>query len=78
MVHQVLVSAARDLSRPTTETREPSVGIMPAGSPDLSPYVSDKPADWRQVVEKRIQSKTRRLRKVFAAGRYLYLPFVGI
>lgn len=77
MVHQVLVFAAQELSRPTVEQREPSAVVTPIGSSDLSPNVSDKPADWRQEVEKRIQSKTRRLRKVSAAGRYLSLLFVA-
>lgn len=77
-MHQVLVFAAQELSRPTTEKSEPSVGVTPTGSSDLSLYVSDKPADWRQEVEKRIQNKTRRLRKVSAADRYLYLQDVGI
>lgn len=76
---QVLVLAAQELSRPTTAKREPLVGgVTPTSSSDLSPYVSDKPANWRQEVEKRIQSKTRRLRKVFAADGYLYLPFSGV
>lgn len=74
----MLVFAAQELSRPTTEKREPPVGIIPTGSSDLSPYVSDKPVEWRQEVEKRIQSKTRRLRKVSRADTYLYLTFVGI
>lgn len=77
VVHQVLVFAAQELSRPTVEQREPSAVVTPIGSSDLSPNVSDKPADWRQEVEKRIQSKTRRLRKVSAAGRYLSLLFVA-
>ncbi|CAG04350.1 unnamed protein product, partial [Tetraodon nigroviridis] len=59
---EVLVFAAQELSRPSADRREPSVGVTPTGS-DLSPYVSDKPADWRQEVEERIRSKTRRLRK---------------
>uniref|UniRef100_A0A674PQ96 Telomere length regulation protein TEL2 homolog n=1 Tax=Takifugu rubripes TaxID=31033 RepID=A0A674PQ96_TAKRU len=60
---EVLVFAARELSSPVSEKRDPSVGVAATGSSGLSPYVNDKPVDWRQEVEKRIQSKTRRLRK---------------
>lgn len=72
-LYQVLVFAARELSRPITGKTDPSVGSAAAASSDSSPYISDKPADWRQEVEKRIQSKTRRLRKVPAADLRLCL-----
>lgn len=78
VAHQVLVFAARELSSPVSDKRDASVGVAATGSSDLSPYVNDKPVDWRQEVEKRIQSKTRRLRKVAAAGGHLYRAFVFI
>lgn len=34
-----------------------------AASTDVTPYPGDNPVHWRQEVEKRIQSKTKRLRK---------------
>lgn len=73
LVHQVLALAAQELSKPITEKREPSMGI--AASTDLTPHPDDKPVHWRQEVEKRIQSKTRRLRKVVAVDRHFFLPF---
>lgn len=78
VVHQVLVFAAQELSRPISEKTDPPVGVAATGISDLSPYVHDKPVDWRQEVEKRIQSKTRRLTKVSAADRHLSLSFVAI
>lgn len=78
LVHQVLVFAAQELSRPIIEKKDPSVGIADTGSSELSPYINDKPVDWRQEVEKRIQSKTRRLRRVSAADGHLYLSFIFI
>jgi len=59
---QVLTLAAQELSKPITGERTPAVGA--AAAADLTPYPGDDPAEWRDVVEKRIQSKTRRLRKV--------------
>lgn len=73
LVHQVLALAAQELSKPITEKRDPSMGI--AASTDLTPHPDDKPVHWRQEVEKRIQSKTRRLRKVVAVDRHFFLPF---
>ncbi|XP_039992125.1 telomere length regulation protein TEL2 homolog isoform X2 [Xiphias gladius] len=58
---EVLAHAAQELSKPVTEKRDPSTGT--AASTDLIPYPGDNPVHWRQVVEKRIQSKTKRLRK---------------
>ncbi|KAM8729662.1 telomere length regulation protein TEL2 homolog isoform 1-T3 [Acanthopagrus schlegelii] len=58
---EVLAMAAQELSKPVTEKRDPSVGI--AASTDLTPYPGDNPVHWRQEVERRIQSKTKRLRK---------------
>uniref|UniRef100_A0A671WUK8 Telomere length regulation protein TEL2 homolog n=1 Tax=Sparus aurata TaxID=8175 RepID=A0A671WUK8_SPAAU len=58
---EVLAMAAQELSKPITEKRDPSVGIV--ASTDLTPYPGDNPVHWRQEVEKRIQSKTKRLRK---------------
>ncbi|XP_041818548.1 telomere length regulation protein TEL2 homolog [Chelmon rostratus] len=58
---EVLALAAQELSKPITKKRDPSVGI--AASTDVTPYPGDNPVHWRQEVEKRIQSKTKRLRK---------------
>ena len=70
-VYQVLAMAAQELSKPITEKRDPSVGI--ATSTDLTPYPGDNPVHWRQEVEKRIQSKTKRLRKVVKVdGHFLF------
>ncbi|XP_033466669.1 telomere length regulation protein TEL2 homolog [Epinephelus lanceolatus] len=58
---EVLALAAQELSKPVSEKRNPSIGV--AASTDLTPYPGDNPVHWRQVVEKRIQSKTKRLSK---------------
>ncbi|XP_022598646.1 telomere length regulation protein TEL2 homolog [Seriola dumerili] len=58
---EVLALAAQELSKPITEKRDPSTGT--AASTDLTAYPGDNPVHWRQVVEKRIQSKTKRLSK---------------
>ncbi|XP_070847570.1 telomere length regulation protein TEL2 homolog [Chaetodon trifascialis] len=58
---EVLALAAQELSKPITEKRGPSAGI--AASTDVTPYPGDNPVHWRQEVEKRIQSKTKRFRK---------------
>ncbi|XP_026206844.1 telomere length regulation protein TEL2 homolog [Anabas testudineus] len=58
---EVLALAAQELSKPITERSDPSIGA--AASSDLTPHAGDNPAHWRQVVEKRIQSKTKRLSK---------------
>ncbi|TMS21900.1 Telomere length regulation protein TEL2-like protein [Larimichthys crocea] len=58
---EVLALAAQELSKPITEKKDPCMSI--AASTDLTPYPGDNPVHWRQEVEKRIQSKTRRLRK---------------
>ncbi|XP_049915848.1 telomere length regulation protein TEL2 homolog isoform X1 [Epinephelus moara] len=58
---EVLALAAQELSKPVSEKRNPSVGV--AASTDLTPYPGDNPVHWRQVVEKRIQSKTKRFSK---------------
>ncbi|XP_019938259.2 telomere length regulation protein TEL2 homolog isoform X1 [Paralichthys olivaceus] len=58
---EVLALAAQELSKPITEKRLPSIGS--AAIADLTPYPGDNPVHWRQVVEQRIQSKTKRLSK---------------
>ncbi|XP_060950973.1 telomere length regulation protein TEL2 homolog [Limanda limanda] len=58
---EVLALAAQELSKPITEKRVPSIGS--AAFADLTPYPGDNPVHWRQVVEQRIQSKTKRLSK---------------
>ncbi|KAM4525030.1 telomere length regulation protein TEL2 homolog isoform 1-T2 [Odontesthes bonariensis] len=60
-VLEVLAIAAQELSTPITHKT-----AAPAGSAttvELTPYPGDNPVHWRQVVEKRIQSKTRRISK---------------
>lgn len=62
LVKQVLALAAQELSKPNTQKK--NLPVVSA-STDLSPrHGSDLPVDWRQEVERRIQSKTRRLTKV--------------
>ena len=63
LTHQVLAMAAKELSKPVTEKTDPPAAV--ASSPDMTPYLNDKP-HWRQQVEKRIQSNTRHFRKVAA------------
>nr|XP_020462027.1 telomere length regulation protein TEL2 homolog [Monopterus albus]XP_020462029.1 telomere length regulation protein TEL2 homolog [Monopterus albus] len=58
---EVLALAAQELSKPITEKREPVTSTD--GSTAVTPYPIDSPVHWRQVVEKRIQSKTKRLSK---------------
>ncbi|KAK5850709.1 hypothetical protein PBY51_001563 [Eleginops maclovinus] len=58
---EVLALAAQELSKPITAERSPPVGVPV--STDLTPYPGDNPVHWRQVVERRIQSKTKRLTK---------------
>ncbi|XP_074475361.1 telomere length regulation protein TEL2 homolog isoform X2 [Sebastes fasciatus] len=58
---EVLALAAQELSKPITEKRNPSLGV--SACTDLTPYPGDNPVHWRQVVEKRIQSKTKYLTK---------------
>ncbi|XP_034564097.1 telomere length regulation protein TEL2 homolog [Notolabrus celidotus] len=60
---EVLSLAAQELSKPNKETRERCSLISNSASTDLTPYPGDNPVHWRQEVEKRIQSKTRRLSK---------------
>ncbi|KAM7381799.1 hypothetical protein PAMA_012583 [Pampus argenteus] len=58
---EVLALAAQELSKPITGNRDLSLGV--AATTDVTPYPGDNPVHWRQVVEKRIQSKTKRLSK---------------
>uniref|UniRef100_A0AAQ4NW46 Telomere length regulation protein TEL2 homolog n=1 Tax=Gasterosteus aculeatus aculeatus TaxID=481459 RepID=A0AAQ4NW46_GASAC len=61
---EVLTLAAQELSKPIAETRNPPMGV--SGAPESTPYPGDNPVHWREVVQKRIDSKTKRLRKVGA------------
>ncbi|XP_054622909.1 telomere length regulation protein TEL2 homolog [Dunckerocampus dactyliophorus] len=54
---EVLAAAAQELSKPTPGNTDPTV------APDLTPYSSNNTAHWQQVVEKRIQAKTKRISK---------------
>ncbi|KAF7660359.1 hypothetical protein LDENG_00283310 [Lucifuga dentata] len=58
---EVLAMAAQELSHPITDKGQPSNTIV--ATHDLTPYPGDNPTHWRQVVEKRIQSKTKHLSK---------------
>uniref|UniRef100_A0A8C4E730 Telomere length regulation protein TEL2 homolog n=1 Tax=Dicentrarchus labrax TaxID=13489 RepID=A0A8C4E730_DICLA len=69
---EVLALAAQELSKPITEKGNSSIGI--AASTDLTPYPGDNPVHWRQEVEKRIQSKTKRLRKVVKENIFISTP----
>lgn len=73
LVSQVLALAAQELCSPGTQKKAPPAVSV---SDDLSPRGScDKPVAWRQEVERRIQSKTRRLTKVVTAFRHMGLFF---
>uniref|UniRef100_A0A7N8YAF3 Telomere length regulation protein TEL2 homolog n=1 Tax=Mastacembelus armatus TaxID=205130 RepID=A0A7N8YAF3_9TELE len=56
---EVLALAAQELAKPVTVKRDPSTDT----TAHLTPYPGDNPVHWRQVIEKRIQSKTKRLSK---------------
>ncbi|XP_013863647.1 telomere length regulation protein TEL2 homolog [Austrofundulus limnaeus] len=58
---EVLALAAQELSAPISDKNVSSSGGRT--SAELSLHQSDDPAHWRQVVEKRIQSKTKRISK---------------
>lgn len=70
LASQVLALAAQELSRPVTQNKAPAAI---SASDDLSPHGSgdDKPLDWRQEVERRIQTKTRRITKVETSFRHM-------
>uniref|UniRef100_A0A8C5EG07 Telomere length regulation protein TEL2 homolog n=1 Tax=Gouania willdenowi TaxID=441366 RepID=A0A8C5EG07_GOUWI len=59
---EVLVAAAQELSLPTTDKKNSSI-ISALDVAELPPFQGHDPVHWRQVVEKRIQSKTRRISK---------------
>ncbi|XP_077358573.1 telomere length regulation protein TEL2 homolog isoform X2 [Festucalex cinctus] len=54
---EVLVLAAQELSKPNPGNTEPNV------TTDLAPYPANNTAHWQQVVDKRIQAKTKRISK---------------
>ncbi|KAM4623576.1 telomere length regulation protein TEL2 homolog [Polymixia lowei] len=58
---EVLAMSAQELSRPVADARGPSEGVSPIT--DVTSYPGDDPVHWRQVVERRIQSKTKRISK---------------
>ncbi|XP_069011881.1 telomere length regulation protein TEL2 homolog [Embiotoca jacksoni] len=77
---EILAIAAQELSRPITDKKDPSISA--ASITELTPYPGDNPVHWRQVVEKRIQSKTKRLSKgaaqpVAKATPNRYAPVAG-
>uniref|UniRef100_A0AAX7VKM6 Telomere length regulation protein TEL2 homolog n=1 Tax=Astatotilapia calliptera TaxID=8154 RepID=A0AAX7VKM6_ASTCA len=69
---EVLALAAQELSKPVTEKKAAS--ISSATTAESTPYLGDNPVHWQQVVEKRIQSKTKRLTKVLPATPNRYAP----
>ncbi|XP_061823607.1 telomere length regulation protein TEL2 homolog [Nerophis lumbriciformis] len=54
---EVLAAAAQELSKPTPGNTDPTVAT------DLTPYSAKNTAAWQQIVEKRIQAKTKRISK---------------
>uniref|UniRef100_A0AAX7UKB5 Telomere length regulation protein TEL2 homolog n=1 Tax=Astatotilapia calliptera TaxID=8154 RepID=A0AAX7UKB5_ASTCA len=75
---EVLALAAQELSKPVTEKKAAS--ISSATTAESTPYLGDNPVHWQQVVEKRIQSKTKRLTKVLPvslATPNRYAPVAG-
>ncbi|CAN9508575.1 unnamed protein product [Ophioblennius macclurei] len=78
---EVLAAAAQELSKPITERRDPASEVE-VTSTSLVPYPGDSAADWRQIVEKRIQSKTKLLSKrakqpLTQASPNRYAPVAG-
>ncbi|XP_038157010.1 telomere length regulation protein TEL2 homolog [Cyprinodon tularosa] len=74
---EVLALAAQELSKPVADKVTGA-----ATTSELTSYRSSDPADWRQVVEKRIQSKTKRISKgstqpVSKAAPNRYAPVAG-
>uniref|UniRef100_A0A673XN74 Telomere length regulation protein TEL2 homolog n=1 Tax=Salmo trutta TaxID=8032 RepID=A0A673XN74_SALTR len=59
---EVLIMSAQELSQPITDKGGPSKSIQRV-TMDTPLYPGDDPIHWRQVVERRIQSKTKRLSK---------------
>ncbi|KAM6897678.1 telomere length regulation protein TEL2 homolog [Xenentodon cancila] len=75
---EVLAIAAQELSKPVPKESAPSINA--ASTSDS--YPSDNPVHWRLVVEKRIQSKTKRISKgatqpVSKATPNRYAPVAG-
>uniref|UniRef100_A0A8C7PV36 Telomere length regulation protein TEL2 homolog n=1 Tax=Oncorhynchus mykiss TaxID=8022 RepID=A0A8C7PV36_ONCMY len=60
---EVLILSAQELSQPITDKGGPSKAIQRV-TMNTPLYPGDDPIHWRQVVERRIQSKTKRLSKV--------------
>lgn len=59
---EVLAMSAQELSEPITAKGGLSKAVSPV-TMDMTPYPGNDPIHWRQVVERRIQSKTKRLSK---------------
>ncbi|XP_067100706.1 telomere length regulation protein TEL2 homolog isoform X1 [Osmerus mordax] len=59
---EVLAMSAQELSQPITAKDGLSKGVSPV-TMGMIPYPGNDPVDWRQVVERRIQSKTTRISK---------------
>lgn len=76
LVGQVLASAAQELSTPNVKKSNPSV--ISAASSDLTPYTGDNAAHWRQVVDMRIQSKTKRHSKVLKLNAHVLICVFSI
>ncbi|MED6232515.1 hypothetical protein ATANTOWER_031573 [Ataeniobius toweri] len=75
---EVLALAAQELSKPASDKTTPSTST----TSELTSYQTNNPADWRQVVDKRIQSKTKLISKgstqpVTKAAPNRYAPVAG-
>lgn len=70
LISQVLALAAQELSKPVTERK--AATISSATTAESTPYPGDNPVHWQQVVEKRIQSKTKRLTKVLPVSLVIW------
>lgn len=68
LLFQVLALAAQELSEPITNKHtgaQPIAAVTALGQ-------SDDVTHWRQIVDKRIQSKTRRISKVRRPQKYTH------
>lgn len=77
---EVLALAAQELSKPVSNNRVSCIST--AATTDLTAFPGENPVHWRQVVDKRIQSKTKHLSKgptqpQLKASPNCYAPVAG-
>ncbi|XP_020779855.2 telomere length regulation protein TEL2 homolog isoform X2 [Boleophthalmus pectinirostris] len=76
---EVLALAAQELSKSISNKTDTCMSVV--STSDLTLYPGDNPEQWRQVIEKRIQSKTKRLTKgsthPLKAAPNRYAPVAG-